>query len=195
MQQGVDACFYGRLYDKLYSLGYHRKTEYSHAKVLSRMVLERWRPESVLDVGCSLGWTVEFFGMHGVRAVGVDVSRVAVQRGRRMGRDVRVGSAAALPFEDGAFDVVLSTDCLEHLRPEDARGSVHELARVARRGVAIKVNPREDRNRLWKFVAGTPLHLTCIPVATWLGWFAEEGFEVEEADEPREEYLLRRRDA
>lgn len=189
----ADVGMYGRMYDRLYRLGYHRKSDYSHAKVLSAAAQRRWQPASVLDVGCSLGWTLEYFGKHGARAVGVDVSEVVVRRSRKLGRDARVASAASLPFGDGEFDLVISTDCLEHLTPADAPRAVGEMARVSRRAIAIKVNPRPDRNRIWRFLAASPLHLTCVPVQTWLGWFADEGFVVVEADDAREEYLLERR--
>jgi SAM-dependent methyltransferase len=184
--------FYTRTYDRLYRLGYHRKPDYSHAKALAHEALTRLKPTSVLDVGCSNGWTMEFFGMHGIHASGVDVSPTAVAHARRLGRDARLASATALPFADQSFDLVLSTDCLEHMRPQDATTAVHQLARVARRDIAIKVNPRQDRNRWWKWIAGTPLHLTCRPVATWLAWFRHCGFTVSTAFEQREEFLLTR---
>lgn len=183
---------YGRVYDRLYRLGYHRKSDYSHAKVLSAAAQRRWQPKDVLDVGCSLGWTLEYFGSHGARAVGVDISQVAVRRCRALGRDARVASAACLPFNDREFDLVISTDCLEHLTPADAPRAVREMARVSRRAIGVKVNPRPDRNRWWRFLAAGPLHLTCVPVETWLGWFAAEGFSLVDSDDAREEYLLER---
>lgn len=63
-------------------------------------------------------------------------------------------------------------------------------ARVARRGIALKVNPRKDRDRLWKVIAGTSLHLTVQPVANWLEWFDAAGWSVFEGDDAREEYML-----
>lgn len=192
MTASVENGFYGRMYDRLYRLGYHKKPDYSHAKVLAQRSLERLRPASALDVGCSLGWTMEYFGMHGVRATGVDVSITAVTEARRLGRDARLASATELPFADRAFDLVISTDCLEHMRPEDAPQAVREVSRVAAKWIAVKINPRRDRNKLWRFVAGTHLHLTCEPVPVWLGMFEREGFKVLEADDAREEYILER---
>lgn len=186
---------YRRIYDRLYRFGYHRNTEKSHAKLLSQRALEQWKPASVLDVGCSHGWTLGFFGTLGVRAVGIDVSEIAVQKARSLGRDARQACATSLPFEDRSFDVVLSTDCLEHLSEADARLAVTEICRVARTGIAVKVNPRLDRDRLWKWIAGTPLHLTIQPVEQWLAWFGQHGWRVLAADAPREEYLLVRDEA
>jgi SAM-dependent methyltransferase len=186
--------FYGPIYDRLYRRGYHSNADYSHAQALCQVVNDRFRPASVLDVGCSHGWTMEFFAMRGVRAVGIDASEVAVRRARRLGRDARLASATDLPFDDGAFDLVLSTDCLEHMRPDDAPRAVAEMSRVAVRWIAIKVNPRPDRNRWWRWLAGTPLHLTCEPVANWLERFAREGFDPVHTDHANEQFVLERRD-
>lgn len=181
---------YRRVYDRLYRLGYHARRDKSHAKILSRLALEHWHPGSVLDVGCSLGWTLEYFSSQGISAVGVDISEVAVRRARQLGRDARLACASCLPFSDASFDVVLSSDCLEHLDEDDARRAVAEMVRVARRGIAVKINPRLDRDRLWKLLAGSPLHLTLQPVEQWLGWFRAEGWSVAHADAEREEFLL-----
>jgi SAM-dependent methyltransferase len=181
---------YQRVYDRLYRFGYHRKTTKSHAKTLSRVCIEQWQPKSVLDVGCSIGWTLDYFGSQGVKATGVDISEVAVSRARKLGRDAHVSCASALPFPDKHFDVVISTDCLEHLTPADAPKAVREMCRVARVGIAVKVNPRLDRDPLWKLIAGGSLHLTLQPVEQWLEWFRASGWDVVQSDDSREEYLL-----
>jgi SAM-dependent methyltransferase len=189
-QRQIASVRYARIYDRLYRLGYHRRPDKSHAKVLAERALRLWNPESVLDVGCSIGWAVGYFADRGVRAVGVDVSAIAVRNGSRLGRDIRLACATHLPFDEASFDVVMSTDCLEHLAADDAVKAVREMCRVARRGIALKVNPRKDRDRLWKVIAGTSLHLTVQPVANWLEWFDAAGWSVLEGDDAREEYML-----
>ncbi len=54
--------------------------------------------------------------------------------GRRLRRDVdlRTADAAALPFPDGHFDLVVSTNAFEHIA--DLDGAVREIARVLRPG-------------------------------------------------------------
>ncbi len=47
------------------------------------------------------------------------------------------GSAAALPFGDGAFDMAVSLDVLEHIPPEKRFAAVEEMVRVSRLGVII----------------------------------------------------------
>jgi SAM-dependent methyltransferase len=49
------------------------------------------------------------------------------------------GSGLALPFRNGSFDVVVSLDVLEHLRPEDRPTFVSEMIRVAQRECVLGV--------------------------------------------------------
>jgi SAM-dependent methyltransferase len=62
------------------------------------------------------------------------------------------GDALALPFEDGAFDVVFSNAVIEHVgRPEQQRRLVAEVLRVARRAFVTTPNrwfPIEVHTRL-----------------------------------------------
>jgi|GEM_PF-603348 len=51
--------------------------------------------------------------------------------------DFVLASAAALPFEDGAFDAVVCLDVLEHIPSHLRADSVREMARVASRLVVI----------------------------------------------------------
>ena len=45
------------------------------------------------------------------------------------------GSVLELPFENAAFQTVVSTDCMEHLAPEDIPKALQEIHRVASRYV------------------------------------------------------------
>jgi hypothetical protein len=51
--------------------------------------------------------------------------------------DVLVAAGNPLPFPDDAFDVVLSTDVLEHVPESQRQAHVDELVRVARRRVVL----------------------------------------------------------
>jgi len=184
--------FYRRVYGRLYALGYHTKEEYSHAKGLSERLFQAYhdRFDSALDIGCSVGWAVRRFGERGVRAAGIDVAPKVVNKGVANGLDLRVASATDLPFDDDAFDLVISTDCFEHLRPEDVDRSVDEACRVARTTLAFKINPRLDRNKWWKFLAGTALHQTTEPISWWIAHFERRGCRVLEHNEKEEEFIL-----
>lgn len=87
----------------------------------------------VLEVGSynMNGSVRELF--HPERYVGVDVVDGP-------GVDQVVGSRETLPFLRESFDVVVSTECLEHA--EAPWRTVKEMARVARRGAPVLVTAR-----------------------------------------------------
>ena len=46
---------------------------------------------------------------------------------------VEAGILTNLPYEDNSFDLVMSSDVLEHIDPSEADAVVRELVRVSRR--------------------------------------------------------------
>ncbi len=95
---------------------------------------------SVLDVGCGDGLITNSLPLH-LKVVGLDPSPQALQHVRR---ETRCGSIADMPFGDKSFDLVMTTDVIEHLPPDVLAQAVRELTRVARRYVLICVPHREQ---------------------------------------------------
>jgi hypothetical protein len=50
-----------------------------------------------------------------------------------------LSSAADMPFEDGSFDLVVSSDTLEHIPFEDRNKAINEMIRVAKKRVFLLV--------------------------------------------------------
>jgi ubiquinone/menaquinone biosynthesis C-methylase UbiE len=109
--------------------------------------------DRVLDLGCGLGNILIALGERIDFAhppAGVDVSPDLIRIGQREiaqaglgGRiSLQVAPATRLPFEEGAFDVVLTSHVLKHLDDEALLTSFREVVRVLRPG---------GRLLLWEF--------------------------------------------
>lgn len=86
----------------------------------------------ILDVGCgSKGGVTSYVP---VRTVGVDLSFNEARLRRHRAVTPLIGSALRLPVVDGAADVALCMDTLEHLSPADREMLAGELFRVTRAG-------------------------------------------------------------
>ncbi len=100
--------------------------------------------ETALDVGCSEAFFTNAVAQRfGAEVWGVDLSTTALAKARRR-YALRLAGADAtrLPFPDGAFDLVFSTEVIEHvLEPERM---VAELRRVSR-GTVLVTTPVSQR--------------------------------------------------
>lgn len=97
---------------------------------------------AILDVACGEGHLLYY--AHRARLIpsGIDISSEAIKRAKARCPDARlsVGAGEALPFPDGAFDVVTSLGSLEHYR--HLGEGLNELARVLKpEGVACIMVP------------------------------------------------------
>ncbi|MCC6847853.1 MAG: methyltransferase domain-containing protein [Deltaproteobacteria bacterium] len=134
----------------------------------------------ILDVGCGAGATAADFSVNGW-VCACDRSLHALRFVGKRGIATRVAAdAGGLPFRDGAFDIVLAFDVLEHVA-DDAR-FLRELARVLAPGGALAIHVpawpslwsrhdevlehkrRYTRRSLKALLAASPLRIA------YLGW-------------------------
>lgn len=117
------AAIYTRVVDPI-NLGLHH---------VARSVYPPRRGMRVLDVGCGTGAQLDAYVAAGVVATGVDLSPAMLARARaRLGdtADLRLADARLLPFDDGAFDLVLVSLVLHELAPDKRHSVLEEVARV-----------------------------------------------------------------
>ena len=104
----------------------------------------------VLDVGCGPGHLTRRLAARGFDVTGVDLDPAMIERAVARGTDAGrylVADAAALPFEDDTFDVVVSTLSMHHWA--DRHAALAEMARVLR---------PTGRILIWDLGRGAPLH-------------------------------------
>lgn len=102
------------------------------------------KDKHVLEVGLGFGTLGQLISSMGCEYYGLDIAEGPVammndrlrMAGRKIEGRVRLGSALAIPFEDGYFDYIYSIGCLHHTG--NLSGCVKEIYRVLRnRGKAI----------------------------------------------------------
>jgi len=101
----------------------------------------------ILDVGCGFGGTIAHLNerLSGCQLVGLNIDERQLARARqsvhaRPGNSVRFvqGDACELPFEDGAFDVVMAVECIFHF--PSRRRFFSEARRVLRAGGTLALS-------------------------------------------------------
>ncbi|KKS95350.1 MAG: 3-demethylubiquinone-9 3-O-methyltransferase [Microgenomates group bacterium GW2011_GWC1_43_13] len=118
--------------------------------------------KSFLDTGCGLGYFSEKANKLGAKVTAVDIGEnlVDITRKRVKKGNFKTASASDLPFRDEVFDVILSTEVVEHV--ENPQKALKEAVRVLKKnGVLVITTP----NRLFKpffdflsFVGLRPYH-------------------------------------
>jgi SAM-dependent methyltransferase len=126
-----------------------------------------------LDAGCGYGAFSAAATARGAAVVSLDIGpRLVARAVARAGSRGVVGDACRLPIRDESFDVVLSSEMLEHT-PEPVR-AVAELARVVRTtGLLVLTTP----NRVWQGPVRVASRLGLRPfrgLENFLGWSALE---------------------
>jgi len=142
-------------------------------------------PHQVLDCAVGIGTQLLGLAANGHRLAGSDLSTGAVGRAqaecRRRGvqAGLAVADKRALPFADGAFDVVVCADnSLPHLlTAEDVTRALGELCRVARPGGLVVVTTRDYDQARQDRPSTTPLSLsqgtdgsTTVSFQLWEWW-------------------------
>jgi len=136
----------------------------------------------VLEVGCGEGEIATRLRQRWPQVVGLDLPDAGLRASWQSVEHVDFlhADAQRLPFADGAFDVVVAVEVLEHLRDPDA--GLAEMARVAGRHLVLSV-PREPIFRIGNLGAGrhvralgnTPGHLNHWSTASFVRFLSRAG--------------------
>lgn len=136
----------------------------------------------VLDAGCGLGYGSALIAGAGARSVlGIDIDRRAIAYARRRygapGLRFEIADCEHLELLPGSFDLIVSSNTLEHLRaPERFVAAARDGLAAA--GAMIIAVPPNDAPRLRADNAKNPHHHSNLDVAGWCRCFAHAGLDV-----------------
>jgi SAM-dependent methyltransferase len=121
-----------------------------------RVQLDLQPQHSLLEIGCAAGLLAKGLSRLCKRYSGIDLAPKAVERARTLGlgnASFQVADAAALPFEDGAFDRVLCYDVFTNFPDmESVRKILREGIRVTRPGGKFMAGSIPDAAREAEYV-------------------------------------------
>lgn len=170
MTRGSREHFYEHIADDFEHLD-HPEDVRQRLRIVFDVCLERLplAGKNVLDAGCGYGVFSAGAAGRGATVVSLDLGArlVALARARAGSRGI-VADACQLPLRDETFDVVVSSEMLEHTAAP-AR-AIEELARVVKvRGLLVLTTP----NRAWQGVVRAASRLGLRPfqgLENFLGW-------------------------
>ena len=133
----------------------------------------------ILDIGCAKGFLLHDFRqvIPGIRVAGLDLSPYAVAHAMD---DVKpflvVGSADALPYGDGTFDLVISINAVHNLGLVGCVRAIGEMERVGRRFKYLQVDSYRNEEEREKFERWQLTALTHFDPEGWRKVFREAGY-------------------
>lgn len=133
---------YQELYDKTWTEGGYPRQSCWGCRFATD-VIHKVQFHTVLDAGTGNGALVRLMREHGKNAYGIELSRAVLEKecpDLLQKGYVEPGILTNLPYEDNSFDMVFSSDVLEHIHPEEADLVIAELVRVSRRHVFMSIS-------------------------------------------------------
>ncbi len=143
-----------------------RRLDVVYDELLDRVDL---RGSTLLDVGCGSGWFSQRAADRGARVTSLDIGlRLLAETKRKCETRLIAADACRLPFAAQSFDVVVSSECIEHTL--DPRAALREMCRVVRTGGTVVVTVPNQR---WHFAVTLANLLKLRPYdgyENWLSW-------------------------
>jgi ubiquinone/menaquinone biosynthesis C-methylase UbiE len=158
-----------------------RRVEIVFNKLLGE---EDLKNRSLLDAGCGTGWFSKRASELGADVVSLDIGKSLLNEvKKKCDSKLIVGDVLNLEFKDKSFDVVVSSEVIEHtLEP---RKAVKEIVRVTKdKGIIVLTTP----NKFWYFSAVLADKCNLRPykgLENWVGyfelkkWLIQEGCTIE----------------
>jgi ubiquinone/menaquinone biosynthesis C-methylase UbiE len=111
------------------------------------LFIKELKGKKFLEIGCGLGYFSNKAFKMGAKVTGIDIGPKLVVINKKLTPkgNFLVASASKLPFKDSSFDIVLSTEVIEHVDNQDK--AIKEMFRVLKGGGTLVIT---TPNRIFK---------------------------------------------
>lgn len=136
---------------------YHpSRGDWEQWKVIRDLILQKIKPNSLLDVGCGRGWFLKSMIEGGVKAQGIDVSAAAwADCAPGMQQHMKVGSTKDLSHR--RFDVLTVFDVMEHIFEDDLPDAIEALKQAAGKYIIFNICAAPDDEDSHTIKKGEPI--------------------------------------
>lgn len=126
------------------------------------------RGKSLLDAGCGTGIFSKKAVELGAKVLSFDIGEnLLKETGKKTNSSKVVGSVCDIPCSSESFDIVISSECIEHTpNPEKA---VQELCRVLKNGGTLVIT---TPNKVWHFAITIANKLKLRPYEGYENWLS-----------------------
>jgi SAM-dependent methyltransferase len=175
------------MYERLYSTGRYGEfngahdgdTKHGNYQALENYLdpdnIYAWKPfKTILDVGCGAGKAVKILREKDYDAWGCDIAELTeLWRENGVWSHCYSTPAHELSHNDGAFDMVMCTDVMEHIHPDYVDRTLDEICRVGKKYFYFSIACCPESVVSDKY--GVPLHLTIMPPIWWMDKLKKKG--------------------
>lgn len=104
----------------------------------------------ILDIGCAKGYLLDEFGkiLKNSTLCGLDISHYAITKHKKkIKKNLCIGNADKLPFQDNYFDLVVSINSLHNiLTLDELKNAFNEIKRVSKRNIFISLGAYRNQS-------------------------------------------------
>ena len=159
-------------YDKYWKINKKNISSWSYGINIVDNLINNYQFKTVLDAGCGSADVVRYFLSKGFDAKGIELSQNVLKTHASdllKNKKVLQGSLSNLPHGDNTFDVIFSSEVLEHITQDDIPSVINEFYRVSKKYVFLTISLRPSSNF-------NKYHITLKDRNWWENEFLKAGF-------------------